>query len=106
MNTLASLFQILRDFVIAVGGDGGACVLSEHYRLLADKFQADEHGQADPWFTERYECGRAISFANDMEAIVFADPAAPPQFCDFIVKIVGPVPGEKQPLGGEPEMPK
>jgi len=63
---LAKLFETVKDFVLASGGDGEGWIVSRRYRELAEKF-------VDEWFNEHWEQDNCIVFAHEQEVIVFAD---------------------------------
>ncbi len=79
---LAKLFDTVKDFVLASGGDGEGWIVSPRYRELAGKF-------VDEWFSERWEYDDRICFAHEQEVIVFADWYIPniDQWTEIVVKI-------------------
>lgn len=72
-ETLAALFETLRLFVLAAGGDGDGYLVSENYREYADLFERYEQ-QFAGFFVERTELENFVTFSSGpqgQEAVIF-----------------------------------
>ena len=88
LSTLHKLFDVVKEFVRASGGDGDGWIVSERYAGYADLFEKHEQ-EGDKWFVNRDNGEGAISFWNGQEAIVFVRDRTklPPYAGDIVVEI-------------------
>ena len=69
---LHKLFEVIRDYVLASGGDGDGWNVSLRYAELASAFQSYEQGRGcGSWFTTRLVADDKIAFYNNQEAVIF-----------------------------------
>ena len=75
MNSkVCQLFDYVRNYIIAEGGDGWGLIISNNYIKLADLFEENEKEQEQGiWFFDRIEHEGRINYINGQESITFMD---------------------------------
>lgn len=85
---LIALFDIVRAYTLAGGGDGIGYVITEKFREFADLFEKYEQ-TADalgPHFIQKHSDDNGISFFNKQEGLIFTSPESLP--LDGVAEII------------------
>ena len=73
LQDLHKLFDVVRCYTLAGGGDGDGYIVSGNYKELADLFYEYETREGKGWFINRHEYPSQISFNHEQEAVHFID---------------------------------